>query len=128
MNLSFKGKTVVVSGAGLGFGRAIAESFANLGARVFGCDILEKELAATGKAGVTTKRVDLTDRAAAASWIKRVEKETGGAVDILVNNAGGVAGQGPKPARGGRGRRLGQDHRGQSRRGLRLVARRRAGE
>jgi 3-oxoacyl-[acyl-carrier protein] reductase len=97
MNLSFKGKTVVVSGAGLGFGRTIAESFANLGARVFGCDILEKELATTGKAGVTTKRVDLTDRAAAASWIKEVEKETGGAVDILVNNAGGVAGQGPKP-------------------------------
>ena len=97
MNLSFKGKTVVVSGAGLGFGRTIAESFANLGARVFGCDILEKELATTGKAGVTTKRVDLTDRAAAASWIKQVEKETGGAVDILVNNAGGVAGQGPKP-------------------------------
>jgi short-subunit dehydrogenase len=90
MNLSFKGKTVVVSGAGLGFGRTIAESFANLGARVFGCDILEKELATTGKAGVTTKRVDLTDRAAAASWIKEVEKETGGAVDILVNNAGGA--------------------------------------
>ena len=97
MNLSFKGKTAVVSGAGLGFGRTIAENFANLGARVFGCDILEKELATTGKAGVTTKRVDLTDRAAAASWIKEVEKETGGAVDILVNNAGGVAGQGPKP-------------------------------
>jgi 3-oxoacyl-[acyl-carrier protein] reductase len=97
MNLSFKGKTVVVSGAGLGFGRTIAENFANLGARVFGCDILEKELATTGKAGVTTKRVDLTDRAAAASWIREVEKEAGGPVDILVNNAGGVAGQGPKP-------------------------------
>ena len=45
MNLSFKGKTVVVSGAALGFGRAIAESFASLGASVHGCDILEKELA-----------------------------------------------------------------------------------
>ena len=52
MNLSFKGKTVVVSGAAIGFGRAIAESFASLGASVHGCDILEKELAAIAKAGV----------------------------------------------------------------------------
>jgi len=97
MNISFKGKTVVVSGAGLGFGRVIAESFAALGASVHGCDILEKGLAETAKQGVVTAVVDLTDRAAASAWIKRVEKETGGAVDILVNNAGGVAGQGPKP-------------------------------
>jgi 3-oxoacyl-[acyl-carrier protein] reductase len=97
MNISFKGKTVVVSGAGLGFGRAIAASFASLGASVHGCDILDKELAATAKAGVAIKRVDLTDRAAAAAWIKEVENETGRAIDILVNNAGGVAGQGPKP-------------------------------
>jgi 3-oxoacyl-[acyl-carrier protein] reductase len=97
MNISFKGKTVVVSGAGLGFGRVIAANFVELGASVHGCDILEKSLAETAKAGVATKRVDLTDRAAAASWIKEVEKETGGAIDVLVNNAGGVAGQGPKP-------------------------------
>jgi len=97
MNISFKGKTVVVSGAAIGFGRTIAESFASLGARVHGCDVLEKELAATAKAGVATKRVDLTDRAASSAWIKEIEKEGGGAIDILVNNAGGVAGQGPKP-------------------------------
>jgi 3-oxoacyl-[acyl-carrier protein] reductase len=97
MNISFKGKTVVVSGAGIGFGRVIAESFASLGASVHGCDVLEKELAAIAKAGIKTKRIDLTDRAAATTWIKGVEKEAGGAVDILVNNAGGVAGQAPKP-------------------------------
>jgi 3-oxoacyl-[acyl-carrier protein] reductase len=97
MNISFKGQTVVVSGAGLGFGRAIAENFMKLGARVHGCDIREKGLAETAKTGVATKVVDLTDRAAAAAWIKEVEKDTGGAVDVLVNNAGGVAGQGPKP-------------------------------
>lgn len=97
MDISFKGKTVVVSGAGIGFGRTIAESFASLGARVHACDILEKELAATAKAGVATKRLDLTDRAASAAWIKEVESQEGGAIDILVNNAGGVAGQSPKP-------------------------------
>ena len=97
MNISFKGRTVVVSGAGIGFGRVIAENFAALGASVHGCDILEKGLAETANKGVATAVVDLTDRAAASAWIGRIEKETGGAVDVLVNNAGGVAGQGPKP-------------------------------
>jgi len=41
--------------------------------------------------------VDLTDRAAAAAWIARIEATTGLPVDVLVNNAGGVAGQQPQP-------------------------------
>ncbi|MFI5011697.1 MAG: SDR family NAD(P)-dependent oxidoreductase [Hyphomicrobiales bacterium] len=97
MKIGFEGKTVAVSGAGIGFGRTIAESFASLGARVHGCDILEQGLAETAKAGVATAVIDLTDRAAASAWIRRVEKETAGAVDILVNNAGGVVGQVYKP-------------------------------
>ena len=36
MRIRFDGKTVVVSGAGHGFGRCITETFAQLGARVFG--------------------------------------------------------------------------------------------
>ena len=97
MQLRFDGKTVVVSGAGHGFGRCIAEAFAGLGARVFGCDLSAAELAETAKAGVATDVVDLTDRAAAAAWIARVEGASGGGVDILVNNAGGVAGQTARP-------------------------------
>lgn len=97
MEIRFDAKTVVVSGAGHGFGRAIAESFAGLGARVFGCDLSARELAETARAGVNTQVLDLTDRAAAADWIRRVEDETGGAIDVLVNNAGGVAGQEPRP-------------------------------
>lgn len=93
MEIRFDGKTIVVSGAGHGFGRCIAETFAGLGARVFGCDLSAAELAETGKAGVATKVVDLTDRPAAAAWIAEIEERTGGAVDVLVNNAGGVAGQ-----------------------------------
>ncbi|HLH87239.1 MAG TPA: SDR family oxidoreductase [Xanthobacteraceae bacterium] len=96
MQLRFDGKSVVVSGAGHGFGRCIAETFAGLGARVFGCDLSAAELAETAKAGVATEVVDLTDRAAAAAWIARVEA-SGGAVDILVNNAGGVGGQTGRP-------------------------------
>jgi len=97
MNIDFSGKIVAVSGAGQGLGRAIAQSFAGLGANVHACDILEKELAETAKSGVRTSRVDLTDRAAASAWIAGIEKEGGGAIDILVNNAGGVAGQVHRP-------------------------------
>jgi 3-oxoacyl-[acyl-carrier protein] reductase len=88
MNLSFDGKVVAVSGSGHGFGQAIAESFAALGARVFGCGPVP-----ASPAGTTMAVVDLTDRAAGAAWIADVERSAGAAIDILVNNAGGVAGQ-----------------------------------
>jgi len=93
MQIRFDGKTVVVSGAGHGFGRCIAETFAGLGARVFGVDLSAAELAETARAGVETRVVDLTDRAAAAAWIGEIGQVTGGAIDVLVNNAGGVAAQ-----------------------------------
>jgi len=88
MNLRFDGKVVAVSGAGHGFGKAIAESFARLGARVFGCGPV-----AAAPEGATFSVVDLTDRAAGAAWIAEVEAASDAAVDVLVNNAGGVAGQ-----------------------------------
>lgn len=97
MQLRFDDKTVAVSGAGHGFGRCIAETFGVLGARVFGCDLSERELAETAKTGIRTSVVDLADRAAAARWIAEIERSTGDAVDVLVNNAGGVAGQEMQP-------------------------------
>jgi 3-oxoacyl-[acyl-carrier protein] reductase len=97
MQIRFDGKTVVVSGAGHGFGRCIAETFAGLGARVFGCDLSAGELAETARAGIGTDVIDLTDRIAAAAWIGRIEETAGGAIDVLVNNAGGVARQEMRP-------------------------------
>jgi 3-oxoacyl-[acyl-carrier protein] reductase len=97
MHIRFDAKTVVVSGAGHGFGRCIAETFAGLGARVFGCDLSDRELRETAKAGVVTQVLDLTDRAASSAWIGHVEETVGGPIDVLVNNAGGVAGQTPVP-------------------------------
>jgi len=88
MNIGFDGQVVAVSGAGHGLGRSIAESFAGLGARVFGCAPVAAEIA-----GVETTVVDLADRAAGAAWIAGVEQTAGAAIDVLVNNAGGVAGQ-----------------------------------
>lgn len=88
MNLTFANKIVAVSGAGHGFGQAIAQTFTRLGARAFGCGPV-----AASVADVTMATVDLTDRAAGAAWIASVEQKAGAAIDILVNNAGGVAGQ-----------------------------------
>jgi 3-oxoacyl-[acyl-carrier protein] reductase len=94
MNIRFDGKLVVVSGAGHGLGRAIAHTFADLGATVHVCDLSADNLAETAKGrSIKTRVVDLTDRKAAANWIADVEKETGQAIYCLVNNAGGVAGQ-----------------------------------
>jgi 3-oxoacyl-[acyl-carrier protein] reductase len=80
-----------------GFGQCIAETFAQLGARVFGCDLSAAELAETARAGIDTEVLDLTDRTAAAAWIAEIERTAGGAVDVLVNNAGGVAEQEMRP-------------------------------
>lgn len=88
MNLRFDGKVVAVSGAGHGLGACIAETFAGLGARVFGCNPV-----AASVPGAELAVVDLTDRAAGAAWIGGIEKAAGGPMDVLVNNAGGVAGQ-----------------------------------
>ena len=72
MNLRFDGQVVAVSGAGHGLGRAIAESFAGLGARVFGCAPTAVQVA-----GVEMAAVDLADRNAGAAWIAAVEQAAG---------------------------------------------------
>ena len=93
MNLRFDGQIVAVSGAGHGLGACIAETFAQLGAHVFGCAPVPATQDGATQDGTTLSVLDLTDRAAAAAWIAGIERETGRAIDVLVNNAGGVAGQ-----------------------------------
>jgi 3-oxoacyl-[acyl-carrier protein] reductase len=98
MQIRFDRKTVAVTGAGHGFGRAIAQRFASLGAIVFATDVTAATLAETAAAdGITVQLVDLRDRTAGAGWIAGIERATGGAIDVLVNNAGGVAGQVNRP-------------------------------
>ncbi len=87
------GKVIVITGAGGGFGRILAESTAALGARVVATDIdadaagaaAEAIVAAGGEAiGVgtdVTRRVDL-------DAVVRIAVDRWGSVDVLVNNAG----------------------------------------
>ena len=97
MSLDFKDKTIAVSGAAIGFGRAISQRFAAAGATVYGCDILGDALKAIASPRIVTDVVDLMDRKAGADWIASVEARAGGPVDVLVSNAGGVVGQSPVP-------------------------------
>lgn len=99
MQIRYDGVTVAVTGAGHGFGQAIARGFAALGARVFACDLSEANLAETAKApgSLTTAAFDLTAKGKAAGWIKGIEDTTGGPVGVLVSNAGGVRGQVARP-------------------------------
>jgi 2-keto-3-deoxy-L-fuconate dehydrogenase len=80
------GKRALVTAAAHGIGEAAARAFAAEGARVVATDIDEAALGAlAGVAGITTRRLDVTDRGA----IERVTGETG-RVDVLLNCAGFV--------------------------------------
>jgi len=99
MDIRFPGASVVVTGAGHGFGRAIAHAFCARGAVTWGCDINEAGLAVTaaeakpaGGGGLSIAALDVTDREAVGAFVDRI-----GRVDILVNNAGGVCGQVGQP-------------------------------
>ena len=102
MNIAFAGKTVMVTGAAHGFGRAISRAFAERGAVVWACDVIEDELRETEQlcreAGGACHacRADVTNRQAVADAVASASAASG-RVDILVNNAGGVCGQVGRP-------------------------------
>lgn len=90
MARSFAGSVVVVTGAAMGIGAAIAAAFAEAGGTVFGLDRdgdAMKEAAAAMPGTVHPWTLDVTDRAAIAAAFAEFH-EAKGRIDVLVNNAG----------------------------------------
>jgi 3-oxoacyl-[acyl-carrier protein] reductase len=91
--MRFDGKTVVVTGAGGGFGEGIAKRFADMGGQVVVADIRGDEaervageiVAAGGKAVAVA--ADMT-RNGAVARVAATAVATFGGVDMLINNAG----------------------------------------
>lgn len=93
MQITFTGKTALVTGAGSGIGEAIAKGLAASGARVIVQDLHEdaaarvaRDIAAAGgtahEAGGDVARPEVME------WLVGHAVEQGGALHLLVNNAG----------------------------------------
>lgn len=81
------GKTVLITAAGQGIGRATAELFAAEGAKVFASDINEEALAElNGFQGIVPVALDVTDAAAVVDFVAALPP-----LDVLFNCAGFVA-------------------------------------
>ncbi|HPW16789.1 MAG TPA: SDR family oxidoreductase [Candidatus Aminicenantes bacterium] len=92
--LSLKDKIVFVTGASSGIGRATAEAFAGLGARILMCarradrlEALARKLESEHRAATHYFRLDVRDRAAVDRAVAGLPPEWR-PIEVLVNNAG----------------------------------------
>ncbi|MEI7540812.1 MAG: SDR family oxidoreductase [Actinomycetes bacterium] len=83
MSEEFKGLTAVVTGAGSGIGLAVARALHAQGARVFGLDLEQGQMADVA----TWVSCDVGDRSRVAAAFEEIAKSTD-TIDILANNAG----------------------------------------
>ena len=79
-------KTVLITAAGQGIGKASVLAFARAGAKVIATDVNDAALAElSGQANVTTRHLDVLDAAAINAAVAEI-----GAIDVLFNCAGFV--------------------------------------
>ena len=82
-----EGKTVVITGAASGLGKAWAEGFLRDGARVVGADVNEAGLEEIASLGALTCRTDVSVESEVKAMIDFAVDQTG-RIDVLFNNAG----------------------------------------
>jgi 3-oxoacyl-[acyl-carrier protein] reductase len=88
LTFDFTGRTVLVTGAAHGVGRAIGEHFHAAGAVVYLADNDAAAVAATAaETGAIALTADVSDTSQVTHAVKRVISDTG-RIDVLVNNAG----------------------------------------
>ena len=87
MPLRLQNKLALVTAAGQGIGRAIAEMFASEGARVIATDLDDKKL--EGLKSLKRRKLDVRSTASVDSFAHEIATELG-ALDVLVNCAGYV--------------------------------------
>jgi len=95
-DLSFKGKSVLITGCSTGFGRLAAELLARQGAKVFATmrGIPRPEAtellaaAAKDKLDIHIIGIDVTSDDSCKLGVQAAEQLNGGPIDVLVNNAG----------------------------------------
>ena len=85
MTVNLQGKTVFVSAAAQGIGRASALAFARAGAKVHAIDINEVRVRTLEdeNGGIVTHKLDVLDEAAIQATVKEI-----GTIDVLFNCAG----------------------------------------
>ncbi|WP_342360099.1 SDR family NAD(P)-dependent oxidoreductase [Terrarubrum flagellatum] len=94
---ALKAKIALVTGAGAGIGRAIAECFAACGATVIGAEKDEARVQSFAESlrksgdGHLARCIDVTDANQIATIMKEIEDRFG-RLDLLVNNVGDVLG------------------------------------
>ena len=90
--LDFSNKVILITGAGSGFGRLLAEGLGSRGAKLVLSDINEENLAAcradvASYTDVVTKAGDIASEALNKALVE-LAKDKFGRLDIAINNAG----------------------------------------
>jgi 2-deoxy-D-gluconate 3-dehydrogenase len=88
VNFRLDGHRVLVTGAGRGLGRAIADGLAELGATVYGTSRDAAIAQQIGKRyGTLSLSVEMTEPNSIQEFVDKLQSDSGG-IDMLVNNAG----------------------------------------
>ncbi len=87
MELTCEGRRAVVTAAGSGIGRTLAETLMKNGAQVFACDIAEPLIEELTSAGIGALVADVARPGDVDKLFDAAQAAMGG-VDVLINNAG----------------------------------------